>query len=249
MLADLPGAYERLSAFVKHNGTKTPLVTGNVQLASILTYLYDTPTMLTVNAGSSSLTRHELAGFAAVGFGAFELGDVTDYSDSFLGRHLEITSDHPPRQLVDMPLLFSVGRIGGPTYEVEVPAAHPSLGTLVGRRDEGGNMHTTGRAGTLQNGPWMSITAGQYEVDWLGRVWQAPADKPCGSLDVIVDGGKRVLGSADLRVRPGSGGETWLGGVDFGVEQPLSGVEFRMQVSSDAGLVLTRVRLRRVAVP
>jgi Dolichyl-phosphate-mannose-protein mannosyltransferase len=249
MLDGLPSAYERLANHVHSNSLKTPLVTANEHLASILTYVYDTPTMLTAANGSGALERRELAGREAVGFGAFELGDVTEYSEPFVGRYLEMSSDHPPHELVDFPLPFTLGRIGGETYEVEVPATHSSLGTLVGERGADGGVHTTGRAGTLQNGPWMSITPGQYEVDWIGRVWQAPRGKPSGMLDVIVGGGQRVLGSAPLRVRPESGDESWLGGLEFSVEEPLSDVEFRMQVGADVGLVLTRVRLRRVAAP
>jgi hypothetical protein len=249
MLSGLPSAYERLASYAKSSSVKTPLATASRHQASILTYLYDTPAMMTVATETEPVARGELAGWTAVGFGPFELGDLTEYSEAFVGRYMEGTTDRPPKNLVDFPLLFSIGRVGEALGEVEVPAAHPSLGTLVGRRDRTGAVHTTGRAGTLQNGPWISLTPGCYQVDWIGRVWQTSQGRPSGMLDVILDGGQKSLASAPLRVAPGGGSEVWIGGVDFTLQRAQPGVEFRLQVESDVTLALTRVRLRRLAAP
>jgi hypothetical protein len=247
MLAGLPAAYERFARHIRSSGTKTPLVTSNLQLASMLTYLYDVPTMLTNERRKTDFARGKLAGWSGAGFGAFELGDVTEYSETFVGKYLEVVSDRPPRNAVDMPILFSLGPLGGSSYEVEVPASHPSLGTIVGRVGEGGSLVTTGRAGTLQNGPWMTLPPGQYEVDWLGRTWSAPKHGPSGTLDVIFEGGRRTLATRPLRLSPSNTSEAWLGGIEFSIfDAQVSGLEFRLQVEAETGLVLTRVRLRRV---
>ena len=249
MLAGVPAAYERFARYVHTADVKPPLVTQNVQLASILTFMYDVPTILLKKEGRDARANGDLAGRYGVGFGAFDLGGVLEYDERFSGKYLEITAEHRPRQLTDIRLPFDLGRLGGATFEVEVRAADPLFGTIVGKKTPDGALQSTARAGTLQNGPWIPLQPGQYEIDWLGRVWEPSKGPQSGSLDVITESGGRVLAQAPLRVGPGQGREVWLGGLEFSVERAVDQVEFRLQVEADAALAVTRVRLRRIAIP
>jgi hypothetical protein len=254
MLEGLPEAYSALATRVHASGAKGPYLSNNPHLASILTYLYEVPTVLFGGKtayglehppAQKALNRGDFEGKSAIGLDPFMLGRSALREARFSGDYLERSIGKVPRAVVPYEIPMDIGLIGGKTFELEVPASYRDFVTSVGKRDESGVLRTTGRGGSLQNGPFVRLEPGQYEVDWIGRV-MATGRVTQGILDVFADGGKRVLASAPLRIHKESPSETWLGGLDFNLDQAARGVEFRIRVSPEVNLALTRVRLRRI---
>jgi 4-amino-4-deoxy-L-arabinose transferase-like glycosyltransferase len=254
MLQGLPDAYSTLVARVNASGAKAPYFTNNPHLASVLTYLYEVPTVLFGGRtayglehppAQKALNRGDFKGQSAIGLDPFMLGQSALREARFSGDYLERTVAKIPRAVLPYDIPMDVGLIGGKTFELEVPASYRDFVTSVGKRDESGVLRTTGRGGSLQNGPFVRLEPGQYEVDWIGRV-MSTGRVTQGILDVFADGGKKVLATAPLRIHKESPSETWLGGLDFNLDETALGVEFRIRVSPEVNLALTRVRLRRV---
>lgn len=254
MLQGLPEAYSALVSRVNDSATRPPYLSNNPHLASILTYLYDVPTVLFGGRTAYGLqhppaqdafNRGDFTGKSSIGLDPFALGQSALREARFSGDYLERSIGKIPRIVLPYDVPMDIGVIGGKTFELEVPASYRDFVTSVGKRDESGVLRTTGRGGSLQNGPFVRLEPGQYEVDWIGRVIST-GQATQGILDVFTDSGKTVLASAPLRIRKESASETWLGGLDFNLDRAAQGVEFRIRVSSQVDLALTRVRLRRV---
>jgi hypothetical protein len=255
MLAGLPQAYTALAERVKESGAKPPFMSGSIHIASILTYLYDVPTVLfggrtayglEHQPANDALTRGEFEGKSAIGLDAFTMGRSVLRYARFSGDYLEPSVGKIPRAIIPYDVPMDIGIIGGKTFELEVPASYRQLVTQVGKLDERGALRTTGRGGSLQNGPFVRLEPGQYEVDWIGRVGSVGNGKHQGNLDIIFDSGKSVLATAPLRLQSQSASETWLGGIDFNLDRQTQGIEFRLRVTADVDISLTRLRLRRI---
>jgi hypothetical protein len=258
MLSGLPEAYASVVAKLKASRTTPPLVTTNLQIASILTYLYDVPTALLggrlefglSDAGArEALTCGNFGGMTAIGIEAFELGNTVADPASFAGDYLEMTEGRRPRALITFPLSFDIGVVGGDRSTLEVHAGHPRLVSEVGTLQEGGSVSATGRAGLLLGGPCMPLSPGVYRVDWIGRVLDVGGRRERqGALDAVAEPGANLLASVPLRVSPTGPSEAWIAGLDFSVEKPLACVDFRLRVDSNVAMVITRLRLTRAVV-
>jgi 4-amino-4-deoxy-L-arabinose transferase-like glycosyltransferase len=256
MLEGLPDAYASLATRIARSGAKPPFMTGSHHIASILTYLYDVPTVLfggrtqyglEYPAARDALLRGDFKGMSAIGLDEFTAGNTLSQANQFLGDYLEPSVGKPATTIMVYPLSMDIGTIGGKTFELEIPAKHRRLATEVGKLDDAGMIRTTGRAGALQIGPRVRLEAGQYEVDWIGRTFVVGKSKQQGTIDVVADSGKVVLASMPLRIQRETPSETWLGGLDFDLDEATLDVEFRLRVDSEVVLGLTRLRLRRVA--
>jgi hypothetical protein len=256
MLQGLPAAYESAAARVRATRIRPPLVSADPNIAGIFTYVYDLPIALLggdrkfgvqSEIAEQTLLRGDLGGMPAIGFDAFDLGNTVIESSRYVGPHLEVTQTEPPRRIVEFPVTFDLGVVGGPQRTLEVPAGHPRLTSNVGVPGPGSSVLSHGRAGLLQGGPCMTLGPGTYAVDWIGSVRQVGAVPVQGLVDVVTDPRQTVVTSVPLRVRPTGGSETWLAGVDFSAERTLRCVEFRLQIEHGVAMTLSRVRLARVA--
>jgi phosphoglycerol transferase len=120
---------------------------------------------------------------------------------------------------------------------VQFPAVGgQGLATAVGTSGPDG-LHSSGRAGYLQFGPYASLGPGSYRVTWIGRAESAGRTL----VDVSSDSGRTILVKA-APLRPS--GAT-LATADFTLDAPASKVEFRMAVDESARLVLERVTIEK----
>jgi hypothetical protein len=249
MLRGLPDEYERVATYARQHRNQWPLLTDRVHFGSILTYVYDVPTVVLSGEGLLAFERGDFAGGLGVGFHAFELRQTVDRPGGFRGRYLEQGEDHRPSEIVDMDLPLEIGTIGPRVFAAEMPASHTRLRTDVGRLAADGSVKSDGQRGQLLFGPWMRLIPGRYRIEWYGRVKSTGRQqKRQGMLDVILNAGKKTVAEIPLVLTPG-GDERVLGALDFKLKRPVEGLEFRARVEAKVFLSITKLRLERLGEP
>jgi hypothetical protein len=250
MLKGLPAAYARVAAYARAHPEQWPLVTHHVHFGSILTYIYEVPTVvLDSETGIPAFERGELAGELAVGFTAFERRESAPDPSGYVGLYLEPSKDHRPSGLVEQRFPLEIGEIGGKTFDVEMPAWHASFRRQVSFTAPNGSVVSNGQRGQLLYGPWVTLMPGRYRVEWYGRLVSARKNRPQGALDVIYDQGSHSVAETPLAIAPGSRVDGVLGALDFTLSSRLEGIEFRVRIEPRVRLVLTKVRLQRFGDP
>ncbi len=120
--------------------------------------------------------------------------------------------------------------------------------TLVGEWD-GDNLRSTGQAGYLQFGPYITLPVGSYRIEWHGKVEQGLQGN-VGSVDVTIGGGTSVLVGAPVNMpTPGDVTQDVLAVVEFSVDYPIDAVEFRFYVNEKAMVTLSDVVITRLDAP
>lgn len=245
MLEGLPERYERVAAFASRHRGQWPLITENVHLGSILSYVYDTPTViLNGERGDAAFMHGDFAGGLGVGFNAFDLHHATEDPEVYTGPYLEQAHGHRPRELVQARYSFEIGEIGPRLYDMTVPASHPSLGSQKSLRTSGGGVRSVGKACILLNGPWVTLDAGRYHVAWYGQLEDAPKEGRQAFFDVIHHATKESFAEAPLELPHPTLKEDVLVALDFTLKTRTEGIEFRARASDGVYLTLTKVRLQ-----
>jgi hypothetical protein len=247
MLGGLAERYERVASYARHHGVSSPLLTERVNYGSILTYVYDVPTALLSGPGAEAFTRGDFAGELALGYHAFDLKRTVEEPGDYFGLDLEHSSAHRPSDVGEIRLPFELGRAGPRVFVAEMPASHPNLRTHVGQLKSDGSVASDGKRGQLLFGPWMTLLPGRYRIEWYGRVAQIGKRWRQGTLDVIFDAGNESIVEAPIAVSRAKG--DLLGALDFGLEKPIEGLEFRVRVEAQASVAVTKLRLERFGDP
>jgi hypothetical protein len=248
MLRGLAGRYERVADYARSRPEKLPVLTDRVHFGSILSYVYDVPTAVLFGAGAEAFARGDFAGQLGVGFHAFDLRHTVEVPGAFGGAYLGPTSDERPSEIVSMPIPLDAGPIGDRVFEAEMPAAHWRFRSQVGRRKKDGSVVSKGKEGQLLLGPWMDLIPGRYRIEWYGRVASAGTRQRHGLVDVIFEAGKKTIVEAPLLLEKNDA-EHQLAALDFTVEHPLEGLEFRLRIRNKVGVTLTKLRLARFGEP
>jgi hypothetical protein len=243
MLHGLPAAYERAATYARMHRDRWPLVTGSVQLGSILTYAYGVPTVVLTERGLEQVEKGAYVGEIGIGLDPFDLRNSLGVDAKYAGQYLERKESEPPRRLVTLRVPLEGGVFGPPDFDLEVAAAHPAFRTPAERRPDGTLVAGDHRA-TLLRGPGINLPAGRYRVELYGST--APGKrKRRGIFDVVDD--EQFDAIVDM-VLEGSNvrGERLLGGLDFTLPKTTRGVDFRVRVEPDSGLRLARLRFKRL---
>ena len=250
MLRGLPQAYERVAEFGRKHRDKWPLVTAQVHYGSILTYVYDVPTVVLNETGQERFAEGDMAGGVGVGFSPFALRHVAEDPHGYVGPYLNPARGVRPDEIVDQRYELSVGEIGPKVFDVEMPAGHSGFREQVGDVMKDGSVKASGPRGGLHYGPWCALGPGTYRIEWYGRAESAPKGKRLGTFEVIYANGEEPLVEAPLRLEDRTGKEVLLQALDFKVKSYLEGVQFRTRLTERrVGLSLTRLRLRRLGEP
>jgi hypothetical protein len=244
MLEGLPEAYERIATYARKDPTRWPLVTSSTILGSILTYAYDVPTVLLNDAGITAAGIGGLQGQLGVGFDPFGLHNTTDVDARVAAVYLDHSAEAPPSELVALHVPLEAGEFGPNAFDLQIPAAHLAMHTRAATPTGNGALAATGERAVMQWGPWIDLAPGRYRIEWYGSIGPGKR-KRRGTLDVVSDGGKRSIAKVPLLDDPNDRAERLLGGIDFTVTEPTSGVEFRVRLEAQAALTLTRLRLAR----
>jgi len=124
------------------------------------------------------------------------------------------------------------------------------LSTQTGVRD-GSAIVTTGKAGFLVYGPYISLPAGFYRLTVLGKLEHADVavqdgiKDNIGMIDVSADFGKKIIASAPLSVSAKP--SLVITQIDFSLERATADIEFRMQLSSEVVGRVEAYRLESIA--
>lgn len=106
-------------------------------------------------------------------------------------------------------------------------ASAPQLRTAVGRV-QGRSLTTSGRAGYLLFGPYLALPSGSYEVALEGSCPGAQLAR--AHVDVVVDGGRKVLAKHDLQ---GGASTKEIARMRINLDQPCRDLEVRVAVDDD----------------
>ncbi len=249
MLAGLPQAYERIAQFARAHRDRWPVITDQVNFGSILTYVYDVPTVVLNDAGQDVLARGGLVDEVIVGVHPFGRRESAGVLAGYEFPYLSITRDERPSELMSWRFPLEAGLVGPLQFTVvEAPASHPAFRHQVGRVAGDGSVVSEGHAGQLLSGPFVTLAPGRYRVEWYGHFLAATRHKHVGTLDVIFKSGRESLGETPLLAKR-TRSESALGAVEFSLEQVLDNIEFRVRIARDVRLALTNVRLERLSGP
>jgi hypothetical protein len=111
VLRGLPDEYKRVATYARQHRNQWPLLTDRVHFGSILSYVYDVPTVVLFGEGPLAFERGEFIGGLAVGFHAFDLRQTVNDPGGFRGRYLEQGDGHRPSEVAEMDLPLEVGTI------------------------------------------------------------------------------------------------------------------------------------------
>jgi hypothetical protein len=252
MLSALPEGYRRLVAQLD---PATTHLTWSVHSASILTYIYERPTI--------HVARYErgMEDFSIVGAPPGKLWGPAlllrqEGAAPLCGRYLEEVEGQRPVTMVANcydASPFSIGVLGAgsdgsppPGPRVFLRAGSLLFRTEAGERDGSGTLAATGRAGWLVRGPGVELPAGRYRVSWSGATEAGATVGPAARFEVRADGGEKALVEAELI--PAASGPFEID-LDFLLQEGATGVEFPVWVESGRWLQLDAFGLQPADAP
>jgi hypothetical protein len=249
MLDGLPQEYERVARYARRHRDKWPLVTDHVHYGSILSYVYDVPTLVLNDEGIDALERGELAGGLAVGANPFELRTTLEERSGYIGQYLAVGRRDRPDSLSEVRYALGVGELGPSVYSVEVPASQMCFRHLVTELGPDGSVLSNGERGSILWGPWATLLPGKYRVEWYGRVLANGRHRRGGTLDVIYAKGNKSVAETPLLVDQPANPNQVLGACDFTLEHRTPEIEFRVRVEPRVRIAVNKVRLARLGDP
>lgn len=233
--------YEHLARTLAREGV---VLTDNHHVASILTHVYEVPTVL-VNRPRDAWRRSEaeaLAGIPFVGLHPRPTWTTLHTRLRVGGPFLERTWRRPPEKVKHRPYGAHLGVID-PNYasgEKAFEFIASDLGVGIGRYDHDlGLLRSKGGEGSLQYGPYARVPKGRYRVVWYGTVEKA------GRIDVDVASGagkkKHAFAELDVQTNPE---RDVIAGLSFAVGKDTPGVEFRLFIRG-AQVSIERIEVHR----
>ena len=245
MLDGLPKSYARVAEYARKHPEQFPLLTGTVQVGSILTYVYGVPTVVVAGRGIERVDKTDaFVGQMGVCFDPFDLRNDIELEARFTGKYLEYSSDEPPDQLIELRVPLEVGTFHPHArFDFEIPASHPSFRTRETARQPDGSLVVKKGRGPVLWGPGIDLDAGRYRIEWYGNA-KPSSRRHRGTLDVIDDVHADALAEMPLEASDDPG-ERLLGGLDFTLDKPTHGLDFRVRVDPKSGVRLSRLRFQR----
>lgn len=113
----------------------------------------------------------------------------------------------------------------------------PRFSTHVGER-RGTEMVSTGKAGHIIYGPYITLPANKYCVSVYGAVESSNLCEPL--VDIVIDKGTRILAESRLRIPDNNGCISWF---EINLEECCTDLEVRVKVGAD-----DRVRISMVCI-
>lgn len=119
--------------------------------------------------------------------------------------------------------------------------------TIVGKW-KGDDLQSTGKAGYLQFGPYITLPTGSYRVEWHGKVEQG-IQNSVGNIDVAINGGSTILASAPVNMdAPSIVNQDVIAAVEFSLDQTVAAIEFRFYVNDQVMVTLSEAVITRLNV-
>jgi len=253
ILEGYPAQYSDFSKSINVPVTR-PCLTQNMQLASILTYIYEINTALITKTGVSLAKKGKFNMHLFVGLDSFSFPNWSDddnliYQGNLCGSYLQKIRGFRPIKLYTRRYTLDTCLLSVDTKDlrinIDVPVTHHRFISEVGFRNENkGTIMSNGKNGFLQFGPYISLPPGHYVVEWFGTVMKAKGD-PIGFVDVVTNKGARLikrepvlhLETSDQKGEP-------LSKIDFSLESKVSDLEYRFYVNEGTQVILKNIRLK-----
>ncbi|MFN2432873.1 MAG: hypothetical protein ABR599_08710 [Gemmatimonadota bacterium] len=246
LLRDMAGDYRRLA---EQRSSETLGLTWNQQIASVLTYLYDRPTV--------HVTRYErgMEDFAIVGAlptkswgrvlrlrqlgsgwvcGNYVVEDERRRPDELVER----CYDGSPYDLDVLPAGSGNPLPPGPRILLRAGSSIFDLGAA--ERDEESRVWSTGAGGWILRGPGVQLGPGRYAAFWSGHLESSAHVGPEARFEVRAGAEGEVLARASLDEAPAGPFRVELA---FALPKQRSGVEFPVWVPASVRLRLDEFRL------
>ncbi len=257
ILVNYPAQYSHFSKNIAMS-VSNPCLTTNIQIASILTYIYGIDTVLITKTGASLAKKGKLNGHLYVGLDPFSFPNWSNdsnnliYQGNLCGSYLQKIRGSRPIKLYEREYSLNSGILAVDKFDnqinIDVPAAHYRFGSRVGiRNEEKGTMMSDGRKGFVQFGPYISLPSGHYEVEWYGTIVKGKLGS-IGFVDVVTNKGSRLVGRKSIAcLNFGSSNQNGspLSRIVFHLESRASDLEYRFYVDEGIQVILKSIRLKR----
>lgn len=250
LLAGLPAGYRSLAAQLDPSRT---YLSWSVHSASILTYVYDRPTVR-VERYAPGMERYPIVGAPPGKLWGPALLLRQEGWANLCGSYVEEVEGARPSRVAQRCYDASPFTIGVLPLEEGRPAPGPQValraGSAVFEHDVGeiageGRLRATGAAGWLVRGPGVAMPAGRYRAVWTGTSEGMAGAVAPARFTVRTRGGPPGQGGppeverdlAEARLEPGVVGPFTVE-LDFALAGPAEGVEFPVRVEEGARLEL-----------
>jgi hypothetical protein len=260
MLAQYPQQYRALAKSLKDTdwvkaGVDTyrkygAFFTNDHNIASILTYEYNLPTIMIHDLPIQSRTGDVLEKLPTVGsIKPFQrLLDVR----RICGKYLERGAGRLPESLYSRCIDANIGSISFPPNLYRWHTASVTEGlfrTQVGRVDEKQNTVTSyGKRGYLLYGPYITLAPGRYVVWWQGKFLHLPEKGKYAVFDISADRAKTILEKKTLVATPEDNRfpSSLSEKLTFKLSTETHKLEFRVYVETGTKIAIKTVSLRKL---
>lgn len=240
MLDSLAASYKRLAEEIELLSPNYPVFTRNEQIASILTYVYQKPTVLVTGSATEAL-QYIQGEFLFLGDESLELSTIQD--GVMCGTYLEKTRGALPNQNYERCYSVTLSRISE-TEKIShrLSPLNNRFGTGVGVRDyDQGTILSNGSDGFLLFGPYIDLPPGDYMVTWQGAVLEPGVNDSIGFIDVTYNRGKMIIARQFL---PPAHEGTDLGWkMHFSIDEHKDDIEFRFFVEEGVVALIEQIEL------
>lgn len=244
-------SYEAISSSIeKHQPKDSLILTQNVQLASILTYVYGKETLLISDKGLSTMKDGNFDGHMLVGMDEFSRGsNILVQPGRIQGLYLEKRRGGRPKNLYLRSYSAGIGIInttGKVNYSYRTSPSHPRFGSRVGIKDHiARTVRSTGPRGWLLYGPYVYLPPGSYQVTWYGQLNKLQVSfKEVGFVDVVSNKGRQKIARKKI-LRPELNNGI-VGQIQFKVDTDVTDLEYRYQVYENVDLTISEVVFEQI---
>lgn len=251
LLSTYAHEYEKFSTELRERGLAEVYMTKDTQLASILTYIYDIPTVLISAQDLSGLEDNYSEKIWVIGSETNDSyvspeGIRLGRGSGWCGEYTERVRGKRPEKYIQLCRSVELTQLNTGDEELCAPATMLASDTLlhsrVGRKDlESGTITSLGTPGVLQYGPYVKTTPGKYRVTWHGRAFGAEGEN-IGLVDVVADKGKTVIARQRVDLTTQGSDERGLAILEFVIHRDVVDLEFRFMVT-DAIVVLEDIKV------
>jgi hypothetical protein len=252
LLASYPQGYSELAAKMKDEASKGIFFTRDGHAASILTYVYNRPTVLVHKNGVEQIESEQKKNWWTLGLSDSVMSqEYINFGSkpTFCGKYTERVRGGRPDELLTHCRQLKMNMLGetnkSEVTDQTIPATHPKLATRVGVKDtDKESLVSQGKPGCLQFGPYVKTEPGKYRITWLGDVVKSQ-DSQVGRVDVVANKGTLNIAKKIVDYKNNQKQDDTIAYIEFSIDEEVDDLEFRFMVT-DAKVILKKIQIESI---